>query len=182
MRGYGMEVDVGQGVDVAWDARRVKRYFAYQNWATGKVLDLAANLDDGALDRPFEMGMGSIRKTLLHLHDAERWWLANWTVGPTRYENSPPTTRYADLRKAWASYARQRDEFIARLDKAGSQRVVAADVGPMRVDTPVIESLVQLCGHGTHHRAQLVNMLRHSGTTAPPLDYIVWVGEEKVAS
>ena len=29
--------------------------------------------------------------------------------------------------------------------------------------------------HGTHHRAQLINMLRHSGATAPALDYGAWV-------
>ena len=39
----------------------------------------------------------------------------------------------------------------------------------------IIESLVQICAHGTHHRAQLINMLRHSGVTAPALDYGAWV-------
>jgi uncharacterized damage-inducible protein DinB len=37
--------------------------------------------------------------------------------------------------------------------------------------------MIQLCGHGTHHRAQLINMLRHSQCSPPACDYIVWVRE-----
>jgi len=36
------------------------------------------------------------------------------------------------------------------------------------------ESLLQLCCHGSHHRAQLVNMLRHSGLKIPAVDVVDW--------
>jgi uncharacterized damage-inducible protein DinB len=54
---------------------------------------------------------------------------------------------------------------------------VTAQIGPMSIRMPVIESMVQLCTHGTDHRAQLLNMLRHSGVTAPGIDYVVWIRE-----
>lgn len=34
--------------------------------------------------------------------------------------------------------------------------------------------------HGTHHRAQLINMLRHSGATASALDYGAWVPSQQI--
>ena len=34
------------------------------------------------------------------------------------------------------------------------------------------ESMLQLCSHGTHHRAQIANMFRHVGAEVPALDYI----------
>ena len=37
---------------------------------------------------------------------------------------------------------------------------------------PLGDTMLQIGGHGTHHRAQAVNMLRRLGRTAPPLDYI----------
>jgi uncharacterized damage-inducible protein DinB len=52
---------------------------------------------------------------------------------------------------------------------------VTVIAGGPQVRFRVLESLVQLCCHGTHHRAQLINMLRHSGVTAPALDYVVWL-------
>lgn len=176
MRGYGLEVDVAPGVEVAWDPERTTRYFAYGDWANGQLMDLAGALEEATLDRAFEMGMGTIKKTLAHIFDAERWWLANWTIGSTPYEHTPATIGLAEIRERFQDTARHRNEFIAGLDDAGSQRIVAAAVGPMKVATQVIESLVQLCAHGTHHRTQVVNMLRQVGVKAPPLDYGVWLG------
>jgi uncharacterized damage-inducible protein DinB len=37
--------------------------------------------------------------------------------------------------------------------------------------------LLHVCNHGTHHRAQVLNMLRRRGAGAGALDYTVWVRE-----
>ncbi|MFQ5490784.1 MAG: DinB family protein [Phycisphaerae bacterium] len=34
-------------------------------------------------------------------------------------------------------------------------------------------------GHGTHHRAQGVNMLRQLGARTPKLDYVQWLRESQ---
>lgn len=176
MRGFGMEVDLAPGVGVCWDCERVQRYFGYNDWANGVLLGLAIPLEAAVIDRQFDMGLGTIRKTLAHLYDAERWWLANWTSDTTVYEHSPATIGLEDLREQSRDLARRRDAFIGALDEAAAQRIVVAAVGPMKISVPIIESLVQLCGHGTHHRTQAVNMLRQVGVKAPPLDYAVWLG------
>lgn len=175
MRKFGLEAATGSSPPVEWDAALIRNYFAYGDWCNGRLLDLAAPLDAVALDRTFAMGLGTIRKTALHIADAERWWLKNWTAGPSQFEKAPTTMEIAELRSRWMEIIAERNKFIETLDPASAQRVVTALIGPLSIGLPVIESLVQLCGHGTHHRAQLVNMLRHSGATAPATDYVVWL-------
>jgi len=175
MRGYGLEINSGPGYEVDWDPQRVRYYFAYHDWAVERLIDKAIPLNAEQLDRPIDIGPGSIRKTLLHLHDAERWWLRNWTTGTSAFERSPLATSLTDLRDAWAQTAERRNRFIADLTAEGSQRIVTVDASGALVSVRVIESLIQLCCHGTHHRAQLLNMLRQVGTQAGELDLIVWV-------
>lgn len=179
LRAYGLEVATAAGSEVRADLPRLRRLFGYGDWAFHKVLDAAAALDDAALDHPFEMGKGSLRRNLLHIHDAELWWLRNWTQGPTLFAGLPESTRLPELAERWAAVSADRDRFLADLDAQAASRVVQVQVQaagpPLRFR--VVESLLQLCGHGTHHRAQVVNQLRHSGVKLGSIDYIIWVRE-----
>ena len=56
----------------------LQEFFAFNDWANDKVLSQATGLNDDQTDRPFEMGEGSIRKTLNHLFAAECVWLDRW--------------------------------------------------------------------------------------------------------
>lgn len=179
LRAYGLEVATAAGSEVLADLPRLRRLFRYGDWAFHKVLDAAQPLDDAALDRPFDMGMGTLRRNLLHIHDAEHWWLRNWTAGPTLFEGLPESTSLPELAERWAAVSAHRDQFLAGLDSESARRVVQVQVqvaGP-RLKYHVVESLLQLCGHGTHHRAQVVNQLRRSGITLGSIDYIIWVRE-----
>jgi uncharacterized damage-inducible protein DinB len=177
MRQAGLEVATGESPPVDWNAELVRRYVAYGDWANAMLLALAAPLDQAALDRSFGMGFDTIRKTLLHVFTSERWWMRNWTQGPSEYEKLPETTSVADLQALWAQHILERNHFIDSLDAAGAQRVVTVLVSRMNVRVAVIEALLQICLHGTHHRAQLINMLRHSHVAAPATDYAVWLRE-----
>lgn len=162
-------------MEIAWDAERVRRYFAYHDWANARVLELAARLDDAALDRSFDLGLGSIRKTLAHLKNVEPMWLKVWAAGSGTFSPNDSAESLRELQESWSQAARQRDEFLANATEATSQRIVSISFGGPPIKFRIIESLVQICVHGTHHRAQLVNMLRHSGVPAPALDYGAWV-------
>lgn len=158
------------------DVGTIREYFRYCDWARDRVHQLAAGLNDTQLEQPYEMGPGSIRKTLLHIRDAEQWWYENWTSGPERaFDELPETTSIADLNDASRRTAETRSAFLDGLVNEELKRVVSATVRP---GTELIfrlgETMLQLCGHGVHHRAQVLNMLRHSGVEVPPLDYLDW--------
>ncbi len=159
----------------------LRTYFAYTDWARARVFDVAQPLDDASLDRPFEMGIGSIRKNLAHAHGAEAWWLTNWTApgSGAPFPKTDQTIPIADLRALTDQTAARRNEFLAAATDADLLRDVEGTAAPRRViKFPLGVTMMQLCHHGTHHRAQTVNMLRHCGQTVPPTDYIVWTREK----
>jgi uncharacterized damage-inducible protein DinB len=54
---------------------------------------------------------------------------------------------------------------------------VDADFGAGPMVFRIGESMIQLGVHGTHHRAQAVNMLRRLGVTTGPTDLVVFLRE-----
>lgn len=174
MRQYGMEVDSGVGEQVQFQKAQISDYFSYHDWANKTLLELASSLPVEALHRDFKMGVGSIHKTIAHLRDAERWWLGNWRGSEEVFPKHSAEESVEHFLDSWHEIADQRNSVVESLDQETAQRVVVANPGRIKIPVRVIESMIQLCCHGTHHRAQLVNMLRQSGVRAPEIDYIVW--------
>lgn len=179
MREYGLEVDGPPTAQVPFEKSRMQNYFAYSDWALGQLIESARRLHGNQLtawlDTSFNMGADTPRKSFLHLLDAETWWYSNWTVGPTESEELPESTSLDEFEKAWNENAAKRNEFVANQDKLTAQNVITAAVHGLFIDLRAIESMLQLCCHGTHHRAQILNMLRQAGAELPKIDYVVWL-------
>lgn len=158
-----------------WGVGLLQRYYRYGDWANGQVYEAARALNDGQLDRPFEMGVGSLRKTLIHVRDAEQWWLDNWLAdSPQAFVGLPADTSPAHLTELFQQTIAQRDEIIAGCSGGDLQRQVTAQAAPGKTFSLAMgDTMLQLCGHGTHHRAQALNMLRRLGAEVPRLDYSV---------
>lgn len=175
---YGLEVDGDPSGQVPFEKRRIQNYFAYGDWALGELLSSAKSLAleklAAWLDTSYNMGLDTPRKTFLHLLDAEDWWVRNWTIGISTFDKLPETTSLEEFEAKWHKNAAKRNDFIAKLDSASAQRVVTVKPSGPPLDFRVVESLLQLCCHGTHHRAQILNMLRQAGAELPKIDYVVW--------
>ncbi len=177
LRTYGLELESGNSPALDWSRDLTQMYFSYSDWANDRLLKLIGTLDSTALDLDLQMGLGTIRKNALHIYDAEHWWLRNWTEGTTMYAHSDKSTAINDLCDAWIPHRMRRNEFLNSLDGPSSRRIVTVQFGGPPLEIPVVESLLQLGGHGTHHRAQLLNMLRRTGLAVPALDIVVWLRE-----
>jgi uncharacterized damage-inducible protein DinB len=179
MREYGLEVDGPPTAQVPFEKARIQNYFAYGDWALSQLVQSARKFPSEKLaawlDTSFNMGVDTPRKSFLHLLDAETWWYSNWTLGPTESEELPESTSLDAFEKAWSENAIKRNEFVARQDKLTAQRVITAAVHGLFIDLRAVESVLQLCCHGTHHRAQILNMLRQAGAELPKIDYVVWL-------
>ncbi len=163
------------------DLKSIRAYEAYSDWGTRTLLDIAATLSDAQLDRPFEMGLGTLRKTLCHLVQAEEWWHTNWTKGPAgAFPEADETVTFADLAKRFAAAWAARDRFVGTLKDGDMTRPVTVKPRPdLTLEFPLDVSLVQLCGHATQHRAQMLNMLRHVGVPPPGLDLVLWLRDSE---
>lgn len=172
-KGMGLDVAKSSGWNATWDAQLMDRYVSYGRWATFQILDLLKDADAAALDRDFEFGHGTIRKTLTHILDVEAKWAAILNGQPDSFEPAG-TLEIAEMSSRFDQLYRQTTERVAKLDDAAAQQVINAAPGGIALKLRVIEALVQLCCHATHHRAQLVNMLRHVDRPTPPSDLIAW--------
>lgn len=169
-------IDAENGVAATIDLPSIRRYYAYGDWATAILFDLAPQLPDEALDRPFDMGPGTLRRTLGHIRDAEDWWYRNWTQGPSPFTETPAGTPLAEVRAAFVDVAGRREAYLNGRDDAELDREVEVHApGGWVMRFRLGESMLQLCGHGTHHRAQIANMLRQCGLQPPALDFVVWL-------
>ncbi len=165
------------------DLQTLRTYYEYTDWANGLVFDIAETLDDDQLRREFEMGMGCILKTLAHMRDAEQWWFENWHNGGVyKFEQVPPDTTLRQLRDVYQETIDNRGSYFAGLNDDDLDRTVTATPSEGQTYTFTLgESMLQLCGHGTHHRAQIINMFRNVKAEVPNLDFIAMKRQEATA-
>lgn len=160
----------------------LRRYFAYSDWAMHRILQVVMLLSEADIDQRFEIGLGSIRATILHICDAEKWWQSAWEGEPApRFEALPKITPLPVAAEMLVNVEQQRDMWLKHTEATRLETPIEVIANP---DLPlrfrVGESLLQLCGHATHHRAQLAAMIRAVGAEPPVLSYITW--REAVAS
>jgi uncharacterized damage-inducible protein DinB len=169
-----MKLHNPEGTPGRLDFDTAHSYLRYSDWAQEKMLQAAAPLNDEKLDRKFEMGVGSLRQTLAHLRDAEQWWLTNWTKGPGElFPENPSNEPIEAIASSFRRTREARNDFLRSLTDADLTRRIDATPRPGMIRSfPLGVTLLQICHHGTHHRAQAVNMLRHLGARMPALDVL----------
>jgi uncharacterized damage-inducible protein DinB len=118
------------------------------------------------------MGCGSIRKTLLHLIDAEQWWIGNWNGEAGSFPRSPETMKLQEIETKWRRIRKQRNTFLESVDADRAMDVVVVHPPGPPCKFRVGESAVHVAFHGTHHRAQLLNMIRRSKAKVHNIDFL----------
>ena len=147
-----------------------------------QLREAATKLSEQSLRQSFDIGQGSIWKSLLHLYAAEYVWLAALEgeqtpltpgdlpgkipgnqQGPDAIETlAELCSRWTELEKRWGSYlktltAAQLDDLVTKANNSGQIfQTRRADV------------LLHVCTHAQYTVAQVLNMLRHVGHTPLP--------------
>ncbi|MBI5763211.1 MAG: DinB family protein [Planctomycetes bacterium] len=155
-----------------------RTFFKYSDWANDIVLRAAGPLADANLDKPFAMGRGSLRMELLHVWAGEHVWLQRWQGGTeTPWPNEEERVAIPGIAERFAAAWRERDTFLATLaDRDLARAITYRDSKGSLFSATLADMMTQMIVHSTHHRAQIVNMLRNVGVTPPPdLDYMYWV-------
>jgi uncharacterized damage-inducible protein DinB len=153
---------------------------AHDRWGTQQILDACAKLEAEQLHRRFDIGPGSLHDTLTHVVAAIRA-LTDTLSGQAprpRLDQEGQRRTTDELRalldessQEFATESRRRplDETVIRRTRDGRTLVMTRATVVVHVTT-----------HGTHHRAQCLNMLRHLGVTPLPPTSVAewtWVGD-----
>lgn len=149
-------------------------------WGTRLLLRHCRPLNREQFHRRFEMGLGSLHDTFTHIVSVTRRWTDRLAGRPTRPMLHPPA---ADPHMPGEPKDRTIDELVELVDDAERDllAVLSDDPawlasivtlewpGPAPGDPVKVYSfsraavIVHLTTHGYHHRAQVLNMIRHLG-------------------
>lgn len=146
---------------------------AHDRWATRGIIQACEPLTFEQLHRKFEMGCGTLHDTTIHIIGALRIW--SDTLGQRQV-------------RPWIDEAPRRSvaELLALHTEAATDLAAVALSGPLdqplqreRLGTVYVYTratiIMHVTTHGMHHRAQMLNMLRHLGVNPlPPSSVVEW--------
>ncbi len=135
-------------------------------WATREVLRACSHLSDSQWHQRFEIGLGSLHDTVTHIVGAMLRW-ADRIDGPPRAlrPSVEDGTRRSPIELASVLDAAARDlsDCAARARQRGLAHQMDVTLGGSPYRFTLGAMLVHVTTHGTHHRAQCLNMLRRLG-------------------
>ncbi len=159
------------------------RLHQHRAWVNGNLLIAAASLTDEQLRSPFQIGQGSIWKSLTHLYAAEYVWLeallgnedslAPGDVAgklPGNQEGEGGITGLDDLRQKWTVLDLRWTNYLASMTPESLEDAVfrkSSSTG-QRFGTRRADVLLHVCTHAHYTAAQVVNMLRQAGADKLP--------------
>ena len=142
------------------------KMFEHNNWANDQMIQTCLALSDEQLDaQPQSATKGTIRNTLIHLVDAQQWYLDLLTVPLEERKDFIPG--FADVHET----ARRSGAALLALAREETSNPLPAQVqtGNGNLVAPWV-IMVQVINHATEHREQINNMLSALGLTPPELD------------
>lgn len=155
-------------------------FFRYADWANARVLEAIEALPAEQAAREFSGTFRTFRDAIAHIAGADWLWLERWGgVSPRALPEWVGSAAVPELRERWSAIVRERLARLeasddAELDRRFTCRTLKADrEWTMRV----ADMLLHVANHTTHHRGQLVAMLREAGTTPPATDLLLFVAD-----
>jgi uncharacterized damage-inducible protein DinB len=163
----------------------LRRLHQHRTWVNGNLLAAAAELTEEQLRSTFQIGQGSIWKSLVHLYAAEYVWLEALLGNedplmpgdlpgklPGNQQGEGAITGMDDLRQKWAVLEQRWSEYLATLtpdslDELVYKKSTSSGFGK-RLGTRRADVLLHVCTHAHYTAAQVVNMLRQAGADKLP--------------
>jgi uncharacterized damage-inducible protein DinB len=148
----------------------IRFLFAYDRWATRKVLAELVGVDEGvwgAVGVVGDRGLGSILVHQLGAHQRWRHGLSQSPEQPTPEDEPLPTP--AALVAAWDTEWAAMDALLATATDAWLEH--------RHEDVPLWQMLAHLANHGTQHRSEAAALLTEAGRSPGELDMIFFAEE-----
>jgi uncharacterized damage-inducible protein DinB len=175
----------------------LRRLHQHRVWVNGNLLTAAANLSDEQLRSSFQIGQGSIWKSLVHLYAAEYVWLEALLGNddpllpgdlpgklPGNQQGEGGITGLDDLRQKWLTLEQRWGGYLASLTPESLEDLVyktSTRAGPgRRFGTRRADVLLHVCTHAHYTAAQVVNMLRQVGADKLPETMLISLARQEM--
>ncbi len=150
--------------------------FAYNRWATGRVLDAVGRLTDEQLNRSVGGSFPSVRDTLAHVLAADWVWLSRWGGDPLgKAPDLSGCTDLRALRERWQVLTEAQSAYLAGLTEAALRRSVSIITRTgITAELPLHETMRHVVNHATYHRGQVAAQLRQLGVEPAGTDLFLY--------
>ena len=147
----------------------------HDQWATTQVLTACAQLPDEQFHRRFDIGLGSLHDTLTHIISVIRA-LTDTLAGAPPRPRLETDGQFRTPAQLQALLDEASPAFAAEVNRCPLEQTVARTTRDGKTLTLTRAAvLAHVTSHGTHHRAQCLNMLRRlSISPLPPISVAEW--------
>ncbi|MBK9176487.1 MAG: hypothetical protein IPM46_09140 [Flavobacteriales bacterium] len=134
----------------------IHEYAAYDQWANARFIERLSGEDAAILDAPTPSSFPTLRRTLLHIRDAEHAWTCRLL--------SAPTTWPAEESISLGSVMGYVNRFHDMVHGYGEAELLAGrsyqDLKGRTHASAVWRMIMHCLNHSTQHRGQLITMMR----------------------
>ena len=145
----------------------LKNYCKYNTWANQKIATYILSAGEVIADHELLSSFSTIRKTMLHIWDAQLIWMAR--LNGQSFNSWPSKDFKGSLEDACLGLVADSTEFEILAEKisgAASQRFTYKNQEGSEFTNTAEEIIMHCMNHGTYHRGQIITMLRQAGFTA----------------
>jgi uncharacterized damage-inducible protein DinB len=175
----------------------IRRLHQHRNWVNTQLMTAAATLSANQLHQRFDIGQGSIWKTLVHLYAAEWVWLETLLGDefpilpgdipgklPGNQEAPGAIASFAELQEKWKVLDARWSGYLQSLtDETLDEtiyKISTSSGAGKRFPTRRADVLIHVSTHAQYTAAQLVNMLRRTGATKFPETMLITLARQEV--
>jgi uncharacterized damage-inducible protein DinB len=154
-------------------ADEIRFLFAYDHWATRRVLNALGGLDPAVWARTDVVGERGLGSILVHQLGSSQRWRILFEARATDERVKPelePLPSIDDLRARWEAEWAAVDAWLHTLTDGS--------VAKVHEGVPVWQLLVHVVNHGTQHRAEAAALLTAEGRSPGELDLFDYAEEQ----
>lgn len=174
----------------------IRRLHRHRQWVNEKLLEAADRLSDEQLHQSFEIGQGTIWKSLAHLYGAEYVWLEALTGHedpltpgdargklPGNQEGENAISSVSELRARWAELNQRFQTYldVVTADSLTETVYKISSLSGKLAATQRSDILIHVCTHAQYTTAQVINMMRHAGVEQLPDPMLITLARQEAA-
>jgi uncharacterized damage-inducible protein DinB len=150
----------------------IKDFVRYNNWANKCLIDFLRTKPSVQLEQIVPSSFPSIRHTIDHIMQTERFWLSVLTEKPRAAERTIFQGTLDDLVDTFLETSEELLTYVESLSDAELVEEVVFTSPWVNSTSPRYQFIHHALNHSTYHRGQIITIGRNLGfTDAPMTDY-----------
>lgn len=147
----------------------IDHYIAYDRWANGRFIERLEEEPDAILDREAVSSFPTIRRTLLHIRDAENAWYCRLSGSEMAWP-ADPSDRIATL----LTYSDRFCDHVRAYDEKELMSIrIYHDLRGNEHRQVAWQMIMHCLNHSTQHRGQVITQMRSFGMDRIPANDMV---------